>query len=117
MMASGFLRTVTLGTLVAVSLVALVAAWLAGASAGFGVVAGGAVVLGNFWWLAGVAGAAVRNRQTRWALGAMIRLTVIGAACALVLVSGLAHPVAVVIGLTVLPFTLIVQGLRVARAG
>jgi hypothetical protein len=115
MTATGFLRRVTLGTAVAVSLVALVAAWLAGTSAGVGVVAGGVLVVGNLWWLARVAASAARNHEARWALGAMLRLTVLGGACAVVLASGLAHPVAVVIGLTVLPCALIVQGLRVAR--
>ena len=117
MMATGFLRRVTLETAVAVALVALVAVWLAGARAGFGVVAGGALVVGNLWWLAGVAGSAARanTRRSRWALAAAARLAVIAVACAVVFVSDLAHPVAVVIGLTVLPCALIVQGLRAAR--
>lgn len=117
MTATGFLRRVTLVTTVAVALVALMAVWLAGVSAGLGVVAGGALVVGNLWWLAGVAVSAARSstRRSRWALAAAARLSVLAAACAVLFVSGLAHPVAVVIGLTVLPCALIVQGLRAAR--
>ena len=117
MTATGFLRRVTLETALAVALVAIGAMWLAGSTVGLGVIAGGVLVVGNLWWLAsGVRSAArARTGPTRWALVAAMRLTVIAVACMLLFLSGLAHPIGVVVGLTVLPCALVVQGLRAAR--
>ena len=112
-----FLRRVTVETALVVCVVALVAASLAGPATGVGVVAGGALAVGNLWWLVGRPGTQSPSRavRTRWALAAVVRLAVIGGACAGLMASRLAHPVGVLIGLTVLPGALVVRGLREAR--
>lgn len=118
MTATGFLRRVTLASATAVSLVALLAGWLADGTVAAGVVAGGTLVVGNLWWLAAVAASAARTpiHRTRWAVVAALRFAVIAVVCGVALGSGFAHPVGIVVGLTVLPCALIVQGLRAARA-
>jgi ATP synthase I subunit len=91
------------------------AAWLGGPTAALGVLAGGALAVVNFRWLvaravassAGVAGGA-------WLVGAGLRLTAFAAAFAGLLALEWAHPVALLAGLTVLPCTVIVEGLRAA---
>jgi len=112
-----FLRRVTVDTALVVGVVALVAASLDGSAAGIGVVAGGALAVGNLWWLVGrpPAVSSSRDARARWALAAVLRLAVIAGACAALLASRLAHPVGVLIGLTVLPGALVVRGLREAR--
>ena len=108
---------VTLETTVAVFGLALPAAWLGGASAGIGVLAAGPLTLGNFWWLARAASAAGTSGARRgelagWIVAAGARYTVLFAAFVALCVGGYAHPVAVVVGLTVLPCALIARGLR-----
>lgn len=94
------------------------AAWLAGLDGALGAAAGAGIAVGNFRWLASRvtagldAGSAVR---ALWTLGAVLRLGALAAAVALVLVSGHAHPLAVVAGLSVLPVAVVVHGLRAAR--
>ena len=111
---------VTRETTLAVVALALPAAWLGGASAGAGVLAAGLLTLGNFWWLSRAASAARasgvrRGELAGWIVAAGARFTVLFAALAALCVGGYAHPVAVVVGLTVLPFALVAQGLRPAR--
>ena len=108
---------VTRETAVAVVALALPAAWLGGASAGVGVLAAGLLTLGNFWWLSRaastVAASSVRRREMAgWIVAAGARFTVLFAAFAALCAGGYAHPVAVVVGLTVLPCALIARGLR-----
>ena len=108
---------VTRETAVAVVALALPAAWLGGASAGVGVLAAGLLTLGNFWWLSRAASTAaassVRRREMAgWIVAAGARFTVLFAAFAALCAGGYAHPVAVVVGLTVLPCALIARGLR-----
>ena len=97
---------------------ALGAAWVGGATAALGVAAGICLALGNFRWLASralsVAEEATEARS-RPSLGGGLRLAALAAACAALLGTGQAHPVALVIGLSVLPCALIGHGLRTAR--
>ena len=116
-MISELRRRVTLETTIAVVALALPAAWLGGAPAGIGVLAAGLLTLGNFWWLSRAASAAGASGARRrdlagWIVAAGARFTVLFAAFAALCAGGYAHPVAVVVGLTVLPCALIARGLR-----
>lgn len=111
---------VTVETAIAVAALALPAAWLAGPTAAVGVLAAGALTVGNFWWLSRAASSAADPNAPRievagWILGAGARFAVLFAAFAALCAGGYAHPVAVVVGLGVLPCALVVQGLRSAR--
>ncbi|HKB25870.1 MAG TPA: ATP synthase subunit I [Methylomirabilota bacterium] len=89
------------------------AAWLAGAAAALGVLAGGALALLNFRWLATRALAVTAgDARGAWAIGAGIRLAALAAASAVLLGLEWAHPVALLAGLAVLPCAVIVEGLR-----
>ena len=96
----------------------LPAAWLGGAEGAVGAAAGAALAAGNFRWLSGHAtslAAAGRMERRLWSLGAGLRLGAVATACGVAMTSGLAHPVALVAGLTLLPCVLVVHGLRAAR--
>ena len=118
-MTPGELTTrVTLDTCAAVAALAAVAAWLGGASAGLGVLAGGVLAVVNFRWLvarASAATAAGNAAASAWLVGAGLRFAACTVACALLLTTGWAHPVALVAGFTVLPCDLIARGLAGAR--
>ncbi len=112
-----FRARVTLETAIVFAALAVPAAWLVGPSAAVGVLAAGGLTVGNFWWLSRAATAAgapggVPPRVSGWIFAAGIRFLVLFAAFAALCAGGYAHPVAVVLGLTVLPCALIVQGLR-----
>jgi hypothetical protein len=112
---SEFRARVTLATAIVLIAVAVPAAWLGGPSAAVGVLAAGGLTLGNFWWLsraAVAAGAAGAPQVSGWVFGAGIRLMLLFVAFAALCAGGYAHPVAVVLGLTVLPCSLIFRGLR-----
>lgn len=97
---------------------ALAAAWVGGAAAALGLGAGIVLALGNFRWLASRAlsvTATGTDARPRWSLGGGLRLAALAAACAALLATGQAHPVALVIGLSVVPWALIGHGLRTAR--
>jgi hypothetical protein len=104
-----------------VLLLALMAAWPAGAPGFIGVAGAGAISLANFWWLARGASATLRASSLpgaasgAWMLAAGLRFLGLVAAFATLCATGWAHPVAVVVGLTVLPCNLIALGLRAAR--
>jgi hypothetical protein len=106
---------VTMGTAVVLTVLAAAAGWLAGAAASVGVLAAGALTIGNFLWLARSASVrgdgAARARAGAWALMAGVRFTVLAGVLAGLLASGWAHPVAVVAGLAVLPSIVVVAGL------
>ena len=94
------------------------AAWLGGLDGALGAAAGAGIAVVNFRWLASRISAAVGgSAEARgvWRLGAMLRLAVLAAAVALVLLSGHADPLAIVAGLSVIPVTVIACGLRLAR--
>jgi ATP synthase I subunit len=118
-MTPGELTTrVTLDTCAAAAALAGVAAWLGGSPAGLGVLAGGALAVVNFRWLvarASAATAAGNAAASAWLVGAGLRFAACTVACALLLTTGWAHPVALVAGFTVLPCDLIARGLAGAR--
>ena len=112
-----FRTRVTLETAIALAALAVPAAWLAGPSAAIGVLAAGGLTVGNFWWLSRAAPAtggptAVPPQVSGWIFATGIRFTLLFAALAALCAGGYAHPVAVVVGLTVLPCALIARGLR-----
>ena len=109
---------VTLDTCAAVTALAALTWGLAGAAAGLGVLAGGALAVVNFRWLVARAFVATSTGSTSaaaWLIGAGLRFVACTGACGLLLATGWAHPVALVAGFTVLPGDLIARGLASAR--
>jgi hypothetical protein len=111
---------VTADTGYLVAALALLAAWVGGAAAAVGVLAGGGLALANFRWLAGrvlalgeVGGAAPAGG---WIPGFALRLAAMGVATAVLVATGWAHPVALVAGLTTLPCAVVARGLAQAGA-
>jgi hypothetical protein len=122
MISSDFTPRVALETTAIVTALTVPAAWLGGVSAALGVLAGGLLGVGNFCWLSGQARAACEAvtgaaRRDGWMLLSTLRLFVTTAACAILLVTGWIHPVALLVGLTVLPYEVIAQGLRARGPG
>lgn len=107
----------TLALLIPVS---VAAALIGGAAGGFGTMAGGLLSLGSFHWLTrGVrsAGAFFGGRaHPLWAIGLGLRYMLLFGAIATLLGTGIAHPVGLMVGLSVLPPVVIVVGLRAAGA-
>jgi len=95
----------------------LAAALWAGLSAFLGVLVGGTVAFGNLLWLSRGSGQALGLLGNRplWMLGLGLRHLVLFAALAIPLWSGQVHPVALAVGLSVLPPVLLLQGWRSAR--
>ncbi|HEY3064235.1 MAG TPA: ATP synthase subunit I [Methylomirabilota bacterium] len=93
---------------------ALPAAWMGGGPAAVGVLAGGGLAVLDFRALAArVAGrGASGSLGLVWLLASGLRLTLVLATCAVLFAMGWAHPVALLVGLTVLPCNLIACGLR-----
>ena len=94
------------------------AAWLAGLDGALGAAAGAGIAVGNFRWLAARVTATADDASTArrlWTLGAVLRLGALAAAVTLVLLSGHAHPLAIVAGLSVVPVTVVWRGLLAAR--
>ena len=119
-MTSDLRLRVTTVTAIAVAALALPAAWLAGPSGALGILAAGALTAGNFWWLSRAAASASdpatpRRDVAGWVFGAGVRFAVLFVAFAALCAGGYAHPVSVVVGLSVLPCAVIAQGLRSAR--
>jgi len=109
---------VTLDTCLAVAALAALAGGLMSAPIGVGVLAGGALAVVNFRWLVARAFVATElgsASTAAWILGAGLRFAVCTAACAILLATGSAHPLALVAGFTVLPCDLIARGLMSAR--
>jgi len=100
--------------------VTLAAGWLAGRPGALGALAGVAISLASFTWIArGVQGSAKffagGRAHPMWALGLALRYVVLFGAVALLLAYGIVHPLALIAGLSVLPPVLIALGLRAAR--
>jgi hypothetical protein len=96
------------------------AAWLGGVDGALGAAAGAGIAVANFRWLAArvritLAGASAERPSG--ALGAVLRLAALAATVAALLASGHADPVAIVGGLSVIPVTVVAEGLRTAREG
>jgi hypothetical protein len=102
----------------AVILLALMAGLLGGASTAIGVGAGGALAITNFRWLAWRVVASLDGAPAPggWILGLGLRFVALTSITAALMASGWAHPVGVVVGLTVLPCDLVVRGLVHASA-
>jgi hypothetical protein len=96
-------------------------AWgLAGADAAAGVAGGGGIALMNFRWLARdvgrVAGMIAEGQGGAGRIGRIgLRQAVTFGALGLLIAKGWAHPVGVGVGLAVLPFVLLTEGLLDAR--
>ncbi len=109
---------VTLDTCAAVGALAALGFWLLGAPVGLGVLAGGALAVVNFRWLvlrAAIVTATGGGSAAAWVLGAALRFIACAAACGVLLAYGWAHPLALVVGFTVLPCDVIARGLESAR--
>jgi len=98
-----------------VVVLAAVATVVGGARVGLGVFAGGTLAIASFWRLAGDAVAATDLASSgRWLFVSVMRFGGLAAATAALFVMEWAHPAAFVVGVTILPFDLIVRGLRLA---
>ena len=100
------------------TILALAAAWLGGAPGALGAAAGVALAIGTFRWI--VAGGRTSGddagaARALWSVVAGLRFLAFGAACAVLLATGWAHPVALVAGLTALPCALVGHCLQAAR--
>ena len=112
---------VTIDAALIVAVTACAAAWVAGRPVMLGVVAGGILALGDFWWLAAridtASAAAEAPRVSAWGAAAALRLGAVAVAVAVLFMTGLFHPVGLVVGLSALPCALLARGLRVAGEG
>jgi hypothetical protein len=93
---------------------------VAGAEGGLGVAAGGALALGNLWLLARGSERALRLFTGRplhplWVLGLGLRYLALFGALGLLLWSGRVHPLALIVGLSVLPPLLVACAVRSLR--
>jgi ATP synthase I chain len=113
MTASELTARVTVTTALAVLPLALGGAWLGGAPGVGGVLAGGALALFSFRTLAARATAA--TVATPWLLTSSLRFIVVAAVAAVLFARGWAHPLALLAGYSVLPVSVLAQGLRLAR--
>jgi ATP synthase I chain len=109
--------SVTLPTAMAAVVASLAAGWVGGMPGALGVLTGGGLGLAGFRLLtrrvrAAAAGPAL---AAPWAILAALRFAVVVGAAALLFVHGWAHPVAWLVGYSLLPVVLVVQGLRGAR--
>ena len=119
-MPSDLSARVTVSGLPTVLALTAAAGWIAGAEGAVGVLGGGAVALVNFRWLArSVAKMAALAREDRSAVvgwrGVWLRHLLTVGALGFLVGGGWAHPLAVIVGLSVLPAVLVAQGLRAAR--
>lgn len=118
MIVDKLLTRVTVETCALVVALAAAAAILGGMPAGVGVLAGGALAVVNFRWLAALATAttaAGRAPGAAWLAMAGLRFAVCTAVCAALFLSGAAHPIALLAGFTALPCVLVARGLAAAR--
>ena len=96
---------------------ALPAAWIGGAPAAVGVLAGSGLAVLDFRALAARVTNIVGGRALglMWLLAYGLRFSLVLLACAVLFATEWAHPVALLVGLTVLPCNLVARGLRSAR--
>ena len=93
------------------------AAWLGGAPGAIGMVAGAALAIANLWWLSRRAPMSGEGPSTlAWGASIGLRLSAAALVVGALLVTGWAHPVGLVAGLSVLPPVLVLAGLRDAIA-
>lgn len=117
MTASELVARVTIAIGLAALALALPAAWIAGAPGALGVLAGAALAALNFGWLARrmVTSLVPGVSAARATAAATMRLLVALGAPAVAVATGVGHPVALVVGLSLLPCAVVVLGLRAAR--
>lgn len=117
MTASELVERVTVWIGLAALTLALPAAWLGGPAGALGVLAGAALAALNFRWLARrtLASLLPGASATRASAAATVRLLVAMAGPGVVIATGAVHPVALVVGLTLLPCAVIVLGLHTTR--
>jgi hypothetical protein len=118
-MSGEFVGRVSRAMLLALAVVAAGAGLMVGWSAAAGILAGGLISLGSFRWIARVVVRASTSTGGRGlALSALAvggRHVVVFGALALALGSGVAHPVAVLAGVSLLPPIVIALGLSVTK--
>jgi hypothetical protein len=109
--------SVTLPTAIAAVVVSLAGGWAGGAPGALGVLTGGALGLAGFRLLARRVRAAAAGPAPAapWVALAALRFAAVAGVAALLFVHGWAHPVAWLVGYSLLPVVLVVQGLRGAR--
>ena len=117
MTSSDLTTSVTRRTIAAVVVLMVAGGWLGGVPGAAGVVAGGALALGSFRWLAArvVAVSAGSSMSSTWVAVTGLRLAGVAALAALAFAGGWVHPLAMLVGYTVLPIAVVTQGLRLAR--
>jgi hypothetical protein len=114
-------RRLTTGVTQQTALAALVAAlaggWLGGAAGALGVLTGGALALLSFRLLAArMAAVGVGSTLAApWALMAGLRFAAVSGAALALVAAGWAHPIAWLVGYSLLPVAVVTQGLRLAR--
>ena len=111
---------VTLDTCAASVALAALGGFVAGAPVAGGLLAGGALAVLSFRWLvarAALVTAAGGAPVSAWIIGAGLRFAACMVACAVLLKSGWADPIALVAGFTVLPCAVVVRGLAASREG
>jgi len=108
---------VTRQTALAALVTALAGGWLGGVSGALGVLTGGALALLSFRLLAARLAAigAGSTLTAPWAMVAGLRFAVVSGVAIALIVAGWAHPIAWLVGYTLLPLAVVTQGLRLAR--
>jgi hypothetical protein len=109
---------VTVATGAGAVMIALPFAWLSGSPGALGILAGSALAVLSFRCLAAradVAAAAPGFAGALWYVGAALRFALVAAVAGVLFVSGWAHPVALLAGVTLLPCALLALGLHAAR--
>jgi hypothetical protein len=116
MTSSDLTTSVTRHTAAAVVVLMVAGGWLGGAPGAAGVLAGGALALGSFRWLAARVRAvsADATMSSGWIAVTGLRLAAVAALAALAFAGGWVHPIALLAGYTVLPVALVTQSLRLA---
>ena len=117
MTSSDLTTSVTRRTVAAVVVLMVAGGWLGGVPGAAGVLAGGALALGSFRWLAARVRAVTADAamSSGWVAVTGLRLAAVAALAALAFAAGWVHPIALLAGYTVLPVALVTQGLRLAR--
>ena len=116
MMGRDLAANVTLPTAIAVLVASLAGGWLGGAPGAVGVLTGGILGLAGFRLLVRRVRAAVGPAPTGpWVVLTVARFAAVAGLAAALFVGGWAHPVAWLVGYSLLPVVLVVQGLRDAR--
>jgi ATP synthase I subunit len=117
MTSSDLTTSVTRHTAAAVVVLMVAGGWLGGAPGAAGVLAGGALALGSFRWLAARVQALSADgaMSSGWIAVTGLRLAAVAALAALAFAGGWVHPIALLTGYTVLPVALVTQSLRLAR--